>query len=111
MIVSGYKTVEGEFHVRQNDWDSYDWDLGIVYQTSDGSVFKDKKEAEEYEAANTTPEAKEVEDLLNKALIIAKDYKGEKPNLYLKNVADALSQLAKDGGSEMLDKYYDSTCW
>ncbi len=108
-VVEGFETVNGEFHSRCQEWEDYKYDGDYVYQTSDGEIFTEFDKAKSHEETIDVPEMKEVEDLLNKAILVCKNYKGT--NVYLSNVKDVLQKTIKDGGSYMLDKYYDSTCY
>ena len=86
-----------------------DRDCDKIARTSDGKYFVNLEAAKAHEASLDLKEVNEVAELLEKAKILAEASKDKYP--VLATVAATLSEINGDGGMEMLDTYYDSTCW
>jgi len=95
--VDTYKEGEG--------FDSYE----PYFMTEDGKVFIYKENAEAHSKTFVIPELNEVQELLSKALLLAEANKDKSQSL--QNVVVVLKQLDRDGGSDLVTKWYDSTCY
>jgi hypothetical protein len=124
-VQSGYLTSDG-FTTRSNDYmdtadlpsdaiateeekEAYAEGDNEVYRTADGKIFLDYTKAKAYQETLELPELNEVLEALEKVKVLCTLYKDKSP--IFDTITDAVNQLQSDGGEELMDKYYDSTCW
>lgn len=80
----------------------------VVYQTADGKIFLNPDTAQKHNDSLDIPELNEVLELLEKAKVLCHVSKDKAPALA--RIQDVLDKIDGDGGSSLMDKYYDSTC-
>lgn len=116
-VLEGYYYEDSGFTTRYNDYASITTPPGLededidyeVYMTADGKFFGNYDKAKKHAETLNIPELDEVNELLEKVKILCETHKDKSP--LLASVKSVIKEMESDAGSEMLDKYYDSTCW
>ena len=119
-VITGHYYEDSGFCTRYNDYGTSVKPPGVtdeeykdfdyeVYMTTDGKYFVNYDKAKAHQETLNVPELDEIGELLEKVKILCETNKDKSP--LFATIKDAVSKLSGDGGSYMLDKYYDSTCW
>lgn len=107
---TGFSTRYQEYGERETPPGLEDGDYDCeVYMTTDGKFFGDHEKAEAHQKTVNIPELDEVGELLEKVKVLCETHKDKSP--LFSTIKNVIKEMGHDAGNEMLDKYYDSTCW